>query len=255
MTEFSTYRAFKNFQQHVLRESRYILDDVSQSFLRVVLETSPSRQRTAQEGCVFWRAQLGHGWQMHKQDDVEYEIPSPYSKDRMRPTSHSAAEGRANPKGIPFLYLATDKETAMAEVRPSVGNYISVGQFKTLKPLSLIDCSVGHESGISLYFEEPGAAERENAVWNDIDRAFSEPLTIGDITAEYAPTQILSELFRREGYDGVAYKSHLGSGHNLVLFDLDAADLINCFLFRVKTITFDFDEAANPYFVQKYYKK
>ena len=88
---------------------------------------------------------------MHKQDDVEYEIPSPHSKDRMRPISHSATEGRANQagrqalddaKGIPYLYLSTDKETAMAEVRPSVGNYISVGQFgKTLKPLSLIDCS------------------------------------------------------------------------------------------------------------------
>lgn len=39
----------------------------------------------------------------------------------MKPLSNSASEGRANPKGIPYLYVATDKETAMSEVRPSLG--------------------------------------------------------------------------------------------------------------------------------------
>jgi hypothetical protein len=38
-----------------------------------------------------------------------------------------------------------------------------------------------------------------------------------------------------------------------VLFDLDAAELINRFLFQVKKITFDFAEAANPYFLRSHY--
>src|SRR5262252_4924229 len=49
-------------------------------------------------------------------------------------------------------------------------------------------------------------------------------------------TQIIAELFKRHGFDGVAYKSSLGPGHNIAFFDLDAADLINCFLFEVKSV-------------------
>ena len=255
MTEFSTYEAYQIFRRHVLRESRYVLDDVAQSFLRTVLATSAGRRRELPEGRSFWRAQEGHGWKKIQQNDDEFEIPAPHSQDRMRPPPHAATEGRANPKGIPYLYLATDKETAMAEIRPSVGTYVSVGQFKMLRPLTLFDCSVDHSDRLGWYFEEPDAEERERAVWNDIDRAFSAPVTVSDATADYAPTQILSEMFKREGYDGVAYRSNLGPGFNLALFDINAADIINCFLYRVKSVAFEFDEAANPYFVQKYYEQ
>jgi hypothetical protein len=61
------------------------------------------------------------------------------------------------------------------------------------------------------------------------------------------PTQILAELFKSEGYDGVGYRSSLGPGHNVALFDLDAADLIVCLLFEVKDISFKFEQAGNPY--------
>ncbi len=143
----------------------------------------------------------------------------------------------------------------MAEVRPSVGTYVSVGQFKILRPLTILDCSIGHETAFNFYFEEPHAEEREKAVWNDIDRAFSEPLAVDDSSAVYAPTQILSEIFKGEGYDGLAYKSNLGPGFNLALFDIKAADVINCFLYKVKSVLYEFDDELTPYFVQKHYRK
>ena len=72
--------------------------------------------------------------------------------------------------------------------------------------------------------------------------------------ADYVPTQIIAELFKVSGFDGIAYRSSLGHGHNIALFDLDAAKLINCFLFEVKKITFDFAEASNPYFLRNHYE-
>ncbi len=261
MAEFRTYKAFQDFRHHVLRESRYVLNDVSQAFLKMVLTTSQKRHSKFQEGRIFYRAQQGHGWQSIEQGDEEYEVPAPHSQERMRPRPHAATEGRANPKGIPYLYLATDKETAMSEVRPSVGDYVSVGQFKMLRSLRLVDCSIGHASGINLFFDlekglyEPDAEKREKAVWNDIDRAFSEPIAVTDSSADYAPTQIISELFRKEGFDGIAYKSNLGSGFNLALFDISVADIINCSLFEVKSVNYEFKETANPYFVSKYYQQ
>lgn len=255
MTEFGTYQAFQVFRRHVLWESRYVLDDVAQSFLETVLATSGGRRKEIPEGRIFWRAQEGHGWEEIRQDDDEFVVPGPHPQDRMRPLPHSATEGRVNPKGIPYLYLATDKKTAIAEVRPSVGIYVSVGQFKTMRPLALLDCSVGSGSEIIYLGEPEDIEERNRAVWTDIDRAFSDPVKVSDSTADYAPTQILAEMFKREGYDGIAYKSNLGPGVNVAIFDPKAAEIVNCSLYRVKFVDFDFDEAGNSYFVKKHYQQ
>jgi hypothetical protein len=172
----------------------------------------------------------------------------------MKPLTDRAHDGRANPKGIPCLYLATQAETAISEVRPWIGSYVSVGQFKLLRPVEIIDCSRERLDHM-FYWEEPSPEEVEKAVWSDIDRAFAEPMTRSDDTADYVPTQILAELFKREGFGGVAYKSRFGErGYNVALFDVDAADLINCGLARVESIKFNSKDVDNPYFVKKHYE-
>jgi len=252
--EFASWQSYRTFAWSVKRKARYVFEDHVDEFLGTVVATSEGRKRSFPSGRVLWRAQHGHDFETIRQDEHEFEVPAPFSSDRMKPLPYSAREGRVNPKGLPCLYLATDKETAMAEVRPWLGSYISVGQFKTLKDLVLVDCSVDHGRGFTIFFEEPTPDQREKAVWGDIDEAFSEPVTSGDSTADYAPTQILGESFRRQGFDGIAYKSLLGAGFNVALFDLKAADLINCFLYEAKKVAFEFSETGNPYFVKKYYE-
>ncbi len=110
-----------------------------------------------------------------------------------------ATEGRANPKGIPVLYLSARKKAAMSEVRPWLGSHVSCAHFATTRDLKIVDFSVHHGSGFVLYFSEPDASRREEAVWRQIDRAFSEPTTAADDTADYAPTQVLAVLFSAEG--------------------------------------------------------
>ena len=101
--------------------------------------------------------------------------------------------------------------------------------------------------------EEPEPAERAKAVWADIDRAFAEPMTRSDNSTDYVPTQIIAELFKREGLDGVGYKSSFGGdGFNLALFDLDAAELINCGLYRVDRVKIEASVAVNPYFIREF---
>jgi len=86
-------------------------------------------------------------------------------------------------------------------------------------------------------FDESDYFHREVAVWNDINRAFSEPITANDSSADYVTTQILAELFKNEGYDGIAYKSSLGEGYNTSLFDPSSAEIISCSLFSVRSET------------------
>ena len=65
-------------------------------------------------------------------------------------------------------------------------------------------------------------------------------MTVDDDVASYAATQIIAEFFRSEGFEGVAYESAFGKGHNLALFDIDAAELRNCGLYKLSKIAFEF---------------
>ena len=87
------------------------------------------------------RAQLGHDWREEENDEEPDEVQAAHSPARMKPLAEKASDGRANSKGIACLYLATKQETAVLEVRPLIGSYISIAQFKVLKDLCLVDCS------------------------------------------------------------------------------------------------------------------
>lgn len=170
----------------------------------------------------------------------------------MKPLKDRAPEGRINPKGIPCLYLAIERDTALSEVRPWIGSLISVGQFKTSRNLVLIDCSVKHAEGLihHLRTREHTTEEKEAGVWAQIDGAFAAPVNPSDDLAAYVPTQIIGEFFKNDGYDGIVYKSAFGEeGYNVTLFDVDAARLINCFLYKAKSINIKYEDYGNPYFV------
>lgn len=84
---------------------------------------------------------------------------------------------------------------------------------------------------------EPESAEREAAVWADINEAFSRPVTRSETRGEYVPTQILAELFKTRGYDGVAYQSGYGeAGYNVALFDPSTALVGSCWVYLVDDI-------------------
>ena len=251
MREFKSYQSYKNFSESVSREWRYARSSEQEEFLATLLETSESRKEIIPESTILWRAQIGHDWRSVNVDDEQSEETCPYSPERMKPLTYQASEGRANPKGIPVFYLATHLKTAVAEVRPWVGALVSVGQLKLARPLTVVDFSK-EERRLILYGSEPDAPERERAVWRDMNYAFSRPVTQNDFVADYAPTQIIAELFRQHGYDGIGYKSSLGNGSNLALFDFNVAEVINCTLFQVEAVDFTVSE-MDQYFVVKHY--
>ena len=246
MREFRSWEGYEVFVRIVTREARYILDGEVKEFLEVVLATCPPRILSVPLGTTYWRAQLGHAWGKALPPYEKLDARVPFPPARMIPLPHVASEGRVNPKGISFLHLASDNETSISEVRPWVGKFVSTARFKTTKPLTLIDCSVAHSDDYVVYFDEPSPPEREQAVWRDIDRAFSQPVNPDDSTAEYVPTQILAELFRKNRFDGVMYKSCLGPGSNIALFDVSTAKLVDRSLYSVEGVKFSFTESGKP---------
>ncbi|MBV9156286.1 MAG: RES family NAD+ phosphorylase [Acidobacteriaceae bacterium] len=104
---------------------------------------------------------------MRADDEGEIEIPDAFLPERMKPLRDSSSEGRVNPKGKACLYLATDSNTALAEVRPWRGAHISLGLFKVTRDCALIDFSMDKVRSVDLMLrKEPAStAERALAVW------------------------------------------------------------------------------------------
>lgn len=236
---FAGPRDFLDFKAEVSLRRRYIRSVAGDRFLAVVAGTCQTRIETFEEGTAFWRAQVGHEWST---DTDGRRISGPHPEARMRPLQDRAYEGRVNPKGIPCLYLATSREVAMSEVRPWLGSVVSVARFALGRRVKLVDCSKYHgaEAPAEDLPDPDGIDER---VWTHIDYAFSRPVTRSDNTAEYAATQIIAEVFRDQGFDGVIYKSAFAEqGYNVALFDLDAALQTESYLFQVQKAAFEFRE-------------
>lgn len=130
----------------------------------------------------------------------------------------------------------------MSEVRPWIGSILSAARFSLGRDVTVVDCSRYH--GLDAPNADLSDAEAvTEAVWAHIDYAFSRPVTRSDDTAEYAATQIIAEVFRAEGCDGVIYKNAFApTEYNIALFDLDAAPQTESYLFQVGTATFEFRE-------------
>ncbi|HET9637668.1 MAG TPA: RES family NAD+ phosphorylase [Allosphingosinicella sp.] len=210
--------------------------------------TSASRAGRIPAGKHFCRAQVAHA---EREDRHVGPIPGPALPERMMPRPDAASEGRANPEGIPRLYMADNRHTAIAEVRPWIGSLVSVAILRTTRDLKVVDCRPD-DGGIMLFEHEPDGAEREAAIWTQVARAFREPVLRGDDRAGYAATQVIAELFEHLGYDGILYGSGFGKGStNVVLFDTTAAEIIACEIHAVRDVTLDHHEIDNPYHVRK----
>ena len=243
--DFESWRDFESFATTVRERSRYVLSDDCKRFVDAVRYTALRRMRTLDEGTSFWRAQIHHELQaVTGAEEPEFGPTHLYDRfvpalpERMMPKKDQATEGRVNPKGIPCLYLASTKETAMSEMRPWMDTVLTVAEFKLKQSVIVIDVTQPEPSGVPRWEMEP-----EECAWQEIGEAFSEPVSRSDEVADYAPTQYLAEVFKDALFGGILYRSRVAKdGINLALFNPDDAMVTECSLFEVSSIEFKFAE-------------
>jgi hypothetical protein len=247
MNAFDSKNAYWDFARTVQNERRWIFDGKAANFLAAVRATSKARVQPLKAGRRLCRAQVGSEFAPENENGVEEEHP--LSEARMIPDpKHIKSSGRANPPGFAYLYLATTPETALAEMRPWVGESLTLAIFEIKKDIKLVVCQTGTEDWEERLFEEnPSADKVEKYVWNDISRAFARPVNREDQENAYVPTQILAEAFKAERVDGLAYHSGLERGTNVVLFDVRMAKPIrHCrFVYTLKKVRYDFEAVPN----------
>ncbi|MGD9940803.1 MAG: RES family NAD+ phosphorylase [Clostridia bacterium] len=144
-----------------------------------------------------------------------------YSLDEMgMPPADTCGNGRANPSGIPYFYIASDEATALAEVRPHPGDVVSVGRFTLDKEEVVVDLR-DPRGCISPFGKDEDTlhALRQDLVFlqklsDDLARPYQPRMA----HLEYLPTQFLCEYIRKAEYAGVVYRSAVGDGINYVMF-------------------------------------
>ena len=130
--EFRSWRSYRKFARQVQTERRFVWDVNIQSFLDTVSKKLEERAVEMGEGQLLWRAQLGIEpiTIVDDDDNVVRMKPHGFRSERMKPLPSPDTEGRVNPVGIPVLYMATSRRTAISEVRPGIGHGVSVAQFR-----------------------------------------------------------------------------------------------------------------------------
>lgn len=147
----------------------------------------------------------------------------PFVADQMgAPPPGLASSGRANPAGISYLYLASDTQTAVAEIRPHMGEKVSVAQFKIPSGLKFVDLRDPRRRVSPFELEDETEVAQflvELEFLDQLGDELTRPVVPSSAATEYVPSQYLCEFVKHENYDGVVYRSSVGEGVNLALFD------------------------------------
>lgn len=159
------------------------------------------------------------------------------------PPKELATAGRANPIGIPYLYLSDSAKTTYFEVRAVYLDKLSVGTFRIERKLELVDFI--YDVNLFLAYNDDTTSLKEIVIKKKIIDAISEdlskPLRRYDSELEYVPTQLICEYCKRiVGADGISFESSLHKGgRNYVLFDDSSAKCIRVDSHEITKIDID----------------
>ncbi len=211
--------SWKEFCKELISENRFFpKKSLDLSFLSEI----PILTETIKTGSYLFRARKS-----------EKPIKIPPRKMGMPPT-HLTQPGRANPKGIPYLYLASDKSTAIHEVRPETTEFVTIGKFKIIKELRILNLSNPYIYDPFLCGESLFRVITLMSFFRMLGNELSKPIKPKQKDLHYIPTQYLCEFIKHEGYDGVAYKSHVGSGQNIALFNNEKVKCTRSNIYSIK---------------------
>ncbi len=172
-----------------------------------------------------------------------------FPADQMgNPPSKFATAGRANPVGISYLYLAGDPETALFEIRAGLYDYATIGEFRLLEDIYVVDLK-------DIAGQDPFAlAETElleeymafRPFLHRLGEELSTPNRRTDTELDYIPTQYLAEFIKSQKsetvdesqtFDGIGYGSSLNAtGHNYAMFDATKFECVSAHIHEINHI-------------------
>lgn len=230
---FSPSQAFKSeglaawttLRDELMFKNRYFLDEaLDKDRLSVLL----SHLTTSEIPPVWYRARI-------TTSDAGFDI-----SQMGAPPRELASHGRANPSGIPYLYLGSMPDTAIAEIRPHTGEIASVARFTLEGVITAVDLRNPRGLVSPFLLQDASEVGRMRADVPFLERLGSEltrPVLPRSAAIDYLPSQYLCEFIKKIGYDGVIYRSSVSDGINLALFSPAKAVANDVFLYDVQRVS------------------
>lgn len=190
--------------------------DVENEFAKMLAKLEDGINAFLPADTILFRARIGIAKRFMRDSGgwAAETVFQPYTGDEIgAPPPAKATPGRLNRGGVSFLYLSTDEMTVAAEVRPHRGHRVSIAAFRCLKEIRVADFGAidiadfsGSDARLEIFH-----------LGHTISREISLPITPED-RHKYSVTQLLADLIRRQGYDGIRFPSSVAPGSNICVF-------------------------------------
>lgn len=198
---------WEDFALEIKENNRFFIES------KIDLETIGSYlvrlAKTYPIGLCFYRARLS---------DVKLNI-----EQLGKPPKSQTSSGRANPVGIPYLYVSANPTTTVHETRSSRHDFLTVGEFHLQEALQVI--SLRQIKMIGPFEVQEKGFELEEFIsirpfLIRLQNELSKPIRKQDAQLDYLPTQYLCEYIKFMGFDAIEYDSAMHSdGYNLAIFN------------------------------------
>lgn len=212
------------FVREIKFKNRFFIENkINLSLLEKLFK---SHEKSYEKGEIFHRARICEGEQM-------------FGKEKMgKPPVEKSTAGRANPKGISYLYMSNDWETTLYETRASLYDYVTIAEFKIKEDIKVLN--LRDTSKISPFkVDDIGEYLKYKKYLSKLEKELSKPIRRQDSELDYLPTQYLCEFIKSIGFDGVEFRSSLNpDGYNLAIFNDDNFECVKTTLHEVKSVKF-----------------
>lgn len=224
-------KKWENFAEEIKFKNRYFLTEtIDLNLLTVLLQFFT---KTYDVGKIFFRARVSD--------------KSGFDTTKMgKPPSDKATSGRANPNGIPYLYVSTNEETTIYESRSSYLDFITIAEFRLIDKLHVVSLR-----GIGQISPFVFADQIENYITHQkyldrLEKELSKPVRRFDKELDYLPSQYLCEYVKSLGYDAIEYGSSLKQGGiNLAVFDDRKLEARSVNVYEITKVNFHYEKVIS----------
>lgn len=241
------YEYVHSIKQAILHKNRFFLDNSFANYLDLIIKDCTE---TIDIDTVFYRARRYEKTDVFTKWDegiLSSERFKGFTKEESDLNPKPMTAGRCNPKGIGYLYAATDIDTAILEVCNKRNTPVSVAEAKIVKKMTAVNLANDIQFGRGEIHSEEELERFEFAMAVKSEIASEMNRTFFD-EHEYLLTQYICEYIKNQGIDSVIYQStsHAGDsfepreglsdGNNIVIFNRNVYDIISSDLYLVRNI-------------------
>lgn len=231
-------RSIKEIEYKLKNENYFLFENEITTMLSPYLKLCKLKVKKASE---FYRARVGYKDKKRSFFEGGFlgeNIFVPYSNSEINaPSPLLAGGGRINRVGVSYLYCATNKHTAISEIRPHPGDIVSIGKFICDKDLQIFDLT---ESQFLNFYQSDKKLDKFK-ILNTFTELMQKVIPPSKRHA-YSITQLIADCIRRLNFDGVLFPSSVGDGENLVLFnpELMSYTFDNAEVIEISEVKYDY---------------